>query len=172
MKNAQIVFFRGFFSGGPSSNRGYPLFGVGPHGPAPFYNQTLSFQQAANGCSIAGGNASNPACFVPLGGTTLWEASVELRFHIAGPFEVATFCDASDVSTQQVDIRLNRPHLSCGAGARYDTPVGPVRLDIGYRIPGAQYPGQGNPAVDALEGVPGTIFGVPVAVAFGIGEPY
>ena len=33
------------------------------------------------------------------------------------------------------------PHLSCGGGARYDTPVGPIRLDIGYRIPGLQYPG-------------------------------
>ena len=72
-----------------------------------------------------------------------------------------------------MDIRLDHPHLSCGLGARYDTPVGPVRLDIGYRIPGLQYPGQGQPSVDAVEqGNIGTIFGVPMAVAFGIGESF
>jgi outer membrane protein insertion porin family/translocation and assembly module TamA len=172
VKDAQVVFFRGFFSGGPSSNRGYPLFGVGPHGPAPFYNPSVSSQQVANGCSITSGATPSPQCYVPLGGSTLWEASVEFRFHVAGPFEVATFCDASDVSSQRVDIRLDRPHLSCGAGARYETPVGPVRLDVGYRIPGAQYPGYGNPQVDSLEGIPGTILGVPIAIAFGIGESY
>jgi outer membrane protein assembly factor BamA len=172
VKDAQVVFFRGFFSGGPSSNRGYPLFGVGPHGPAPFYNQTISFQQAQNGCTPTQGSLPPPQCYVPLGGSTLWEASVEFRFHITGPFELATFCDAGDVSSQRVDVRLDKLHLSCGAGARYDTPVGPIRLDIGYRIPGLQYPGQGNPAVDAVEGNPGTIFGIPIAIAFGIGESY
>jgi outer membrane protein assembly factor BamA len=187
--DAQIVFFRGFFSGGPSSNRGYPLFGVGPHGPAPFYNQSISYQEATNGCSLAGtaaGSSSSatipPQCYVPLGGSTLWEASVEMRFHVAGPIEIATFCDAGDVSSRTVDIRLNHPHLSCGPGVRYDTPVGPIRLDIGYRIPGLQYPGQGQPAVDALEGnddlepggghIPGTILGLPIAIAFGIGESF
>jgi outer membrane protein assembly factor BamA len=187
--DAQVVFFRGFFSGGPSSNRGYPLFGVGPHGPAPFYNQSIAYRQATNGCSITaaaagsiGSAVPSPQCYVPLGGSTLWEASVELRFHVAGPVEVATFCDASDVSSRTVDIRLNHPHLSCGPGVRYDTPVGPIRLDIGYRIPHLQYPGQGQPAVDALEGnddlepggghIPGTIFGLPIALAFGIGESF
>ena len=172
VKDAQVVFFRGFFSGGPSSNRGYPLFGVGPHGPAPFYNESVSYQQTVNGCSITNGTTPSPQCYVPLGGSTLWEASIELRFHVAGPFDVATFCDAGDVSAAQLDVRLNRPHLSCGAGARYDTPVGPIRLDVGYRIPGAQYPGFGTPAVDNLEGIPGTIFGLPIAVAFGVGEAY
>ena len=28
--------------------------------------------------------------------------------------------------------------LSCGVGARYDTPVGAIRLDAAYRIPGVQ----------------------------------
>jgi outer membrane protein insertion porin family/translocation and assembly module TamA len=172
VKDAQVVFFRGFFSGGPSSNRGYPLFGVGPHGPAPFYNQSLSYQAAENGCTPTGSAPLNPQCYVPLGGSTLWESSVELRVHVTGPFEVAAFCDAGDVSSQRVDIRLSHLHLSCGAGARYDTPVGPVRLDVGYRIPGLQYPGQGQPAVDAVEGYPGTIFGAPIAIAFGIGESY
>src|SRR5262249_936463 len=38
IRDIQIVYLRGFFSGGPSSNRGYPLRGVGPHGTVPFFN--------------------------------------------------------------------------------------------------------------------------------------
>ena len=56
----------------------------------------------------------------------------------AGPLSVATFCDASDVSPQENDFRFGHLHLSCGGGGRYDTPAGPIRLDIGYRIPGLQ----------------------------------
>jgi len=77
------------------------------------------------------------------------------------------FCDAGDVSPFQTSIRLDRPHLSCGAGARYDTPVGPIRLDVGYRIPGLQYPKNAS-----FEQAPQDILGVPIAIAFGIGEAF
>jgi outer membrane protein insertion porin family/translocation and assembly module TamA len=50
---------------------------------------------------------------------------------------------------------------------RYDTPVGPVRLDAGYRVPGMQAPAN---APD--EGTPGTLFSLPMAASFGIGEPF
>jgi hypothetical protein len=42
-----------------------------------------------------------------------------------------------------------------------------VRLDVGYRVPGLQAP---NDAPD--EGVPSDVFGLPIAVAFGIGVPF
>jgi outer membrane protein insertion porin family/translocation and assembly module TamA len=64
-----------------------------------------------------------------------------------------------------------RYHLSCGAGARYDTPVGPIRLDIGYRIPGLN-PNFNQLSVQETEGDPGTILGVPIAVSLGIGESF
>ncbi|MBX3190519.1 MAG: BamA/TamA family outer membrane protein [Labilithrix sp.] len=159
-KDYQLTFFRGFFSGGPTSNRGYPIRGIGPHDIVPFLTPELARAQLELGCG--------DQCRSPTGGFTLWEASTEIRINVAGPFSVATFCDASDVSPRTVDIRLDHPHLSCGGGARYDTPVGPIRLDVGYRIPGMQVIGGLTP--DERE--PTLLFGIPIAVHIGIGEAY
>jgi outer membrane protein insertion porin family/translocation and assembly module TamA len=156
----QLTFFRGFFSGGPDSNRGYPLRGVSPHAVVPFLNPEVAEQNLNQGCG--------EQCRTPTGGFTLWEASTEVRFDVAGPFSVATFCDASDVSPRENDIRLKHLHLSCGPGARYDTPVGPIRLDIGIRIPKTQVLGGLTPDEQA----PPDLLGIPVAVQIGIGEAY
>ncbi len=162
-RDYQLTFFRGFFSGGPTSNRGYPLRGVGPHDVVPFISPDAEVQRLSTSC---GGDND---CRTPTGGFTLWEASTELRFSVTGPLSVATFCDASDVSPRTTDIRLTHLHLSCGAGGRYDTPVGPIRLDVGYRIPGMQVLG----GLTRDERRPDTFpLGIPIAVSFGIGEAY
>lgn len=169
-RDLQRLFFRSFFSGGPNSNRGYPLRGIGPHGFVPFLVPAAAEAQFATGCREDANTAStDPNCLQPLGGLSLWEASLELRFAITGPLSGAVFCDASDVSASRVDLRFNRPHVSCGAGGRVDTPVGPIRLDVGYRIPGLQTLVPDEPR---SVGVPPTLFGIPIAVSFGIGEAY
>ena len=172
----QTVYFRGFFSGGPSSNRGYPLRGVAPHGFVRFLNPQTAAMQVATNCLQSNPNAlSDPTCSSPVGGFTQWEASAELRFAVSGPFGAALFCDTGDVSQhvlyQPNAVRLNYLHMSCGVGGRYDTPVGPLRLDIGYRIPGLQIVG-GDPASDPTFGTPPLILGIPMAIAFGIGEAF
>lgn len=162
-RDYQLTFFRGFFSGGPTSNRGYPLRGVSPHDIVPFISPETEVQKLGTACT------GDYDCRTPTGGFTLWEASAEFRININGPLSAATFCDASDVSPRTADIRLMHLHLSCGAGGRYDTPVGPIRLDIGYRIPGLQVIG----GLTADERQPDTFaFGIPIAVSFGIGEAY
>ncbi|HSO31827.1 MAG TPA: POTRA domain-containing protein [Labilithrix sp.] len=160
-RDYQILFFRGFYSGGPSTNRGYPLRGIGPYDLIPYLSP------AGQSISAAGCNPNDTSCSLPTGGRSLWEASLELRYVISGPFSVAGFCDSADVSPFSLDIRPGRPHLSCGGGGRYDTPVGPIRLDIGYRIPGLQYE-----AGASFERAPDTLLGLPVALAFGIGEAF
>jgi outer membrane protein assembly factor BamA len=173
----QTALFRGFFSGGPSSNRGYPTRSIAPHGIIPFLNPTTASQQVAAGCDDPTSMNFDPvACSVPIGGFSLWELSAELRFQVTGPLSGAVFIDMGDVSPQTADLRFKRLHLSTGLGARYDTPVGPIRLDIGYRIQPLQVLGYSSEEAvaraDPVAGLPPKLLGIPMAIAFGIGEAY
>ena len=159
VRDIQLMFLRGFFAGGIGSNRGYALREIGPHGIVPQATSTL----ANTNCT----EKNSPDCNLPLGGFTLWEASLELRYPISGAFSGAFFTDTADVSPKPLEFRLNRPHLSVGVGFRYDTPVGPIRLDVGYRVPGLQ-----APAGASGEGIPHATFGLPIALSFGIGEAF
>jgi outer membrane protein insertion porin family/translocation and assembly module TamA len=163
LRDQQILLLRAFYSGGPNSNRGYPFRGVGPHGILGFLVPSTA------ACRIDIPN-TDPTCQRPLGGLTLWEASAEVRFPLFGPLRAALFIDASDVSRKIAELRFNYPHLSPGFGLRYATPVGPVRLDVGYRVPFAQE--VGTEVLSYKEGEPSTILGLPIAIHFGLGEAF
>jgi outer membrane protein insertion porin family/translocation and assembly module TamA len=154
---------------------------VAPYGVIPFLSPTAAAAQAAKSCIQHTNNyAGDGACGVPIGGFTLWELSNEVRFDIKGALSAATFCDMGDVSPQELGhsgaFRLDHLHLSCGVGGRYDTPVGPIRVDIGYRIQplqvlGFKSEGAAN-AADSTNGIPAQPFGIPLALAIGIGEAF
>ena len=154
-RDLQLLSFRGFFSGGASSNRGYGYHGVGPHSPVNSLFQSVE----------------DISCNVPTGGLGLWEASLEVRFPIIGSLRGSIFLDGSDVTRTLAQMRLTRPHLSAGLGLRYDTPVGPLRVDVGYRLPCAQELGTCRERLPD-EGDPGNVFGLPIAVSVAIGEAF
>ena len=162
-RDLQIAMFRGLYAGGSSSNRGYPLRGVGPHAVMPYVTE-----QVASTCTF---DSTNVGCLLPTGGLTSWEASIEVRVKLIGALSTAAFADTADVSPYRANVRFARPHLSAGLGLRYDTPVGPIRADIGCRIPGAQYLETVSATERAAED-PGTLLGLPVAIAVGIGEAF
>jgi outer membrane protein insertion porin family/translocation and assembly module TamA len=183
VKDIQLMFMRGLFAGGAGSNRGYPLRGIGPHGAVPFYNHGQTTSQTNQGnaesnyritndyCANAMGKGpfskdDQAICDLPLGGFTLWELSLELRFPLFGGLNGVVFTDAADVSPRRLSFRW-RPHLSSGFGLRYDTPVGPIRFDLGFRLPGLQAP---KGAAD--ERTPDDFLGLPMAASFGIGESF
>jgi outer membrane protein insertion porin family/translocation and assembly module TamA len=170
-RDIQIVFFRGFFSGGPSSNRGFPLRGVAPHGSVPFLNPA-NLQPGLN-CQA---KPSLDACSLPIGGFTQWEASAEVRFVVSGPLGAAVFCDAGDVAADELTFRPGFLHMSCGGGVRYDTPVGPIRLDVGYRIPFLQKIGYATETAVRnaypTEAKIDPILEIPLGISFGVMESF
>jgi outer membrane protein assembly factor BamA len=172
----QTVYFRGFFTGGPSSNRGFALRGASPYGVVPFLSPATSATQVNTCTNSTTRQVDLTDCLIPIGGFTLWEASAEVRFDVSGPLGVALFCDTGDVSPNEFNLRFNYLHMSCGAGARYDTPVGPIRLDLGYRIQPLQVIGFHNETAvfeaNPTYGNQPTILGVPMTVSFGIGEAF
>jgi outer membrane protein insertion porin family/translocation and assembly module TamA len=149
----------------------------------PFLNPATASTQVASGCNPAlfGGTVPVPAeCLSPIGGFTMWQLSAELRVDVSGPLGFAVFCDSGDVSQfiapSSSAFRFNYLHMSCGVGGRYDTPVGPIRLDLAYRIPFLQVLPSPNETVarsrDQTIGVQPTILSQPIAIAFGVGEAF
>jgi outer membrane protein insertion porin family/translocation and assembly module TamA len=158
----QKLLFRAFYSGGPNSNRGYALRAISPHGPVGFLIPT------GLNCSVT---PLPQGCIRPLGGFSLWEASLELRWLASYPLTLVAFADASDVTRQVAGIQLRHPHLSVGPGLRYDTPVGPLRLDFGVRVPGLQSIGNSQLPIEHGQERP-TLFGAPAAINVTIGEAF
>jgi hypothetical protein len=76
------------------------------------------------------------------GGTRSWVASVELRVPLGDSFGIAIFGDAGDAdggsSDERPRFRFDHPNTTLGAGIRYKTLVGPLRLDVGFLVPGLQ----------------------------------
>jgi hypothetical protein len=61
--------------------------------------------------------------------------------------------------------------MAAGFGIRYATPVGPLRADVGFRIPGMQTIGRKpDPLSDGP--TPPNLIGLPMAIAIGLGEAY
>jgi hypothetical protein len=68
----------------------------------------------------------------PLGGNSVYEASAELRFPVWEQLSGAVFVDMGFVS-QKTDPTLpgSKSAITPGFGARYKSPVGPIRVDLG-----------------------------------------
>lgn len=130
--------FRAFYSGGPGSNRGYPYRRIGPQGPIGFL---VPDSIDCNDPEFS----STSTCLRPLGGLTMWEASSEIRFRATESWHLVAFVDASNVSLDRFSFDFSAPHISIGPGVRYVSPVGPVRIDLGWRVPGLQKFGDPDP---------------------------
>lgn len=120
---AHIPISETFFSGGGSTLRGFALNGAGPQ------RQVEVCNNGASGC--------NQFISVPVGGPQLVILNSELRFpsSIISKLGGVVFYDGGNVysSVGFHDFFSNFSN-TVGVGARYATPVGPVRIDIGHLL--------------------------------------
>ncbi len=66
----------------------------------------------------------------PIGGDAAFEANFELRTRVSDRWSLVGFVDVGQV---WVDIgHISAPVAAPGVGLRYESPVGPLRLDLGY----------------------------------------
>ena len=111
-----------FFSGGGSTLRGFPLNGAGPQHTIP-----------------ACGNPADPSTCslitVPVGGNELLIINSEFRVPLTAIMKnlgFAAFYDGGNVFRR---IGFHGQYTnSIGGGLRYNTPVGPIRIDIGHNL--------------------------------------
>ena len=99
-----LPIFERYYAGGEKSVRGYGRRRLGPV------------------------TASND----PLGGLSLIEGSLELRRPIWKELYGAVFIDFGQISTRRFDLPVRNLQFSSGFGLSYATPVGPLRLDVGF----------------------------------------
>jgi translocation and assembly module TamA len=95
-----------FYAGGSGTIRGYRYQAVGPTFPID-------------------GN--------PIGGTAINAGTIEYRQRIGKSLGFAVFVDGGQVS-QNVNPLDSTLRFGTGAGARYYTPIGPIRLDVAVPI--------------------------------------
>jgi outer membrane protein insertion porin family/translocation and assembly module TamA len=125
-----------FFAGGAQSVRG---FGQNLLGPTVLVLDSIADcpELPLPDCSreIA---ATDPGQFVerPIGGDAVVELSLELRRSLGNTWRFVGFLDIGQVWESVTEPRA--PIWSPGVGIRYQTPVGPLRLDLGYNLSGVE----------------------------------
>jgi outer membrane translocation and assembly module TamA len=103
---ALIPFYKRYFVGGSSSVRGWGRYQVSPLTPAG----------------------------QPIGGRTMMEVSTEARFGIRGKLGGVLFVDGGNVWEGPWEVRASELRWAVGPGIRYDTPIGPMRVDLGLQL--------------------------------------
>lgn len=68
------------------------------------------------------------------GGNALIVLNAELRAQLTRRITVVGFLDAGNVFDRVGDLDLGRLRATAGFGTRVDSPFGPVRLDIGFKL--------------------------------------
>ncbi|MGQ4806923.1 Outer membrane protein assembly factor BamA [Candidatus Entotheonellaceae bacterium PAL068K] len=70
----------------------------------------------------------------PLGGTSLLQFNLEIGYNLGRVLRLVTFMDAGNVYTSDRQFELGELRRSAGFGIRLLTPVGPIRLDYGFKL--------------------------------------
>jgi outer membrane protein insertion porin family len=70
----------------------------------------------------------------PIGGAGLLLVNLDYRFPIAGAIGGTVFVDGGNVWRDYAEIDTGDLRWGAGVGLRYRSPVGPLRLEIGWKL--------------------------------------
>jgi outer membrane protein insertion porin family len=113
-----------FFSGGATSLRGFPINGAGP-------------QRSVVVCTNPEDKTSCSTIRVPIGGNQIFIFNSELRFPLPVKKGLGgvLFYDGGNVFNRISIRHFFREYTNAiGFGLRYNTPIGPVRFDVGRNL--------------------------------------
>ncbi|MES1245303.1 MAG: POTRA domain-containing protein [Acidobacteriota bacterium] len=118
LPNSDIFIDERFFAGGATTHRAYGRDDLGLRG------ETLI------------PNLNDPDTFASVGGNGLLLYNLEYRFPIFGSqtFGGTVFYDAGNVWADWRDIDPGKAKQGAGVGLRYLSPIGPLRVDIGWKL--------------------------------------
>jgi outer membrane protein insertion porin family len=139
-----------YYLGGTNSVRGWSRWELGPKRPS--LSETGSFEG-----------------YVPIGGRVNLAFNTEFRQDLPGiarGFGLAAFFDGGQIWRSRAEVDANDLQFGVGGGFRYRSPVGPIRLDIGYKL---------NPTDEDLGIYKGQDFGGTLArwgIHFSIGQAF
>src|SRR5690625_4730096 len=107
-----------YFNGGTNSVRGWGRQQLGP--ALPSFDDEGEFDG-----------------YVPVGGRTLFNFNVELRQQLTGitaDSGIAACLDGGQVWRSVGTLKERQVQFGAGGGIRYQSPIGPVRIDIAYKL--------------------------------------
>ncbi len=70
----------------------------------------------------------------PIGGKSIWENNVELRYPIFSIISGVAFMDFGNVWESELTYKIEDLRYASGLGLRVETPIGPVRLDFAIPV--------------------------------------
>ena len=103
---ALVPFAKRYFLGGATSIRGWGRYEVSPLSEDGF----------------------------PIGGDAMLAFSGEVRAMLHGNLGGVLFLDAGNVWADSLGFKLNDLRYAVGPGLRYQTPIGPIRFDVGWQL--------------------------------------
>lgn len=114
LPNLEIPIPERFYAGGPASHRAFPIDELGIPG------QTVTVEEDGD--------------VVPSGGNAMVLGGLEARVPIWGKLEGAIFWDTGNVWAEASRVNLSEIRHGIGIGARFQTPVGPIRVDYAWKL--------------------------------------
>ncbi len=118
LDNTNVPFSKKYFLGGATSIRGWGRYEVSP---------LSKCEPTAEVCPPGSEG-------LPIGGDSMFAFSEELRASLHGNIGGVLFLDAGNVWSDSWGIRLRDLRYAVGPGLRYQTPVGPIRFDLGWQL--------------------------------------